>query len=77
MDYLRVWTEIDINEIKDHIVMVDDKYGHCPSCKKIGIELKDLKNCPACEREFKYVTSKDAKGEDTKSLCAPGKSSRI
>jgi len=62
MDYLRVWSEIDINDIKEHIIMVDDRYAHCPGCKKIGIELKDLTKCPSCEREIKYVTSKDAKG---------------
>ncbi|MFC1669399.1 hypothetical protein ACFL20_03350 [Spirochaetota bacterium] len=61
MDYLRIWTEIDIEDIKEHIIMVEDKFGHCPNCKKIGIELKDLKGCPSCNREFKYVTSKDAR----------------
>ena len=62
MDYLRVWQEVDISEIKEHLLMVDDRYGHCPGCNKIGLELKDLKKCPSCGREFRYVTSKDAKG---------------
>ena len=62
MEYLRVWTEIDIADIQDHIIMVDDKYGHCPNCKKIGIELKDITHCPSCDREFKYATSKEARG---------------
>jgi uncharacterized protein with PIN domain len=61
MEYMRVWTEVDIDEVKEHIVMVDDKFGHCPNCKKIGIPLKDLHQCPDCSREFKYVTSKDAR----------------
>jgi hypothetical protein len=62
MEYLRVWTEVDLKEIEDHIVIVDDKYGYCPACKKIGIELINLKKCPSCGREFKYVTSKEAQG---------------
>jgi hypothetical protein len=62
MEYMRIWTEVDLTDIEEHIVMVDDKYGHCPGCKKIGIELKDLTKCPSCGREFKYVTSKEAKG---------------
>ncbi len=62
MEYLRVWKELDIQEVKDHIIMVDDKFGHCPGCKAIGIELKNLKNCPSCGREFKYVTSQEARG---------------
>ncbi|MBN2080200.1 MAG: hypothetical protein JW838_14620 [Spirochaetes bacterium] len=65
MDYMRIWTEVSIHEIENHIIFVDDKYGHCPGCKKIGIELKDLRNCPSCGREFKYVTSKDARGGKT------------
>lgn len=62
MEYVRVWTEVDLKDIEDHIIIVDDKYGHCPACKKIGIELKELSKCPSCGRVFKYVTSKDAQG---------------
>ena len=62
MDYIRIWTEMDISEIENHIIMVEDKFGHCPGCKKIGIELKDVKKCPECEREFKYMSSKEARG---------------
>lgn len=65
MEHLRIWQEVDIEKIKEQIVMVDDKYAHCPNCKKIGLELKDLKKCPSCGREFKYATSKEAKGGKT------------
>ena len=59
---MRIWTEVDLKDIQDHIIMVDDMLGFCPKCKKIGIDLKELDNCPSCETEFKYVTSKEAKG---------------
>ncbi|TFH43857.1 MAG: hypothetical protein E4G96_00020 [Chrysiogenales bacterium] len=62
MEYMRVWTEVDIKAIEEHIIFVDDKYGHCPGCKKIGIELRDMKSCPSCGRVFRYVTSKEARG---------------
>lgn len=62
MEYMRIWQEVDLEDIKDKIIMVDDILGHCPNCKQIGIDLKDLKKCPSCSREFKYVTSKDAEG---------------
>ena len=62
MDLIRVWSEIDIEDIKEHVVIADDKYGHCPNCKQIGIELKDLTTCPKCGREFKYITSSEAAG---------------
>jgi uncharacterized protein with PIN domain len=60
MDLIRIWQEVNISDITENIVLVDDKFGHCPNCKKIGIELKDLTHCPSCNREFKYVSSKEA-----------------
>ena len=62
MEYMRIWSEVDIKDVENHIIIVDDKFGHCPGCKKIGIELKDLNKCPSCGRDFKYVTSKEAQG---------------
>ena len=47
MEYIRIWKEVDITSVKDHIIIVDDMSGYCPNCKKIGIALKDLKKCPA------------------------------
>ncbi|MBN1531689.1 MAG: hypothetical protein JXA20_03420 [Spirochaetes bacterium] len=62
MGFIRIWSEVDIHEIQEHIVMVDDISGHCPKCKKIGIPLKGLTKCPSCGIEFRYVTSKEARG---------------
>jgi uncharacterized Zn finger protein (UPF0148 family) len=62
MEYMRIWQEVDIDDIANHLVMVEDLFAHCPGCKQIGIDLKDLKECPNCGRAFKYVTSKEAKG---------------
>ena len=62
MGFIRIWTEVDIKEIKEHIVMVDDLSGYCTECKKIGIDLKEIKKCPSCGIEFKYVTSTESKG---------------
>ena len=62
MEYLRIWTQVDIVKIQNSILIVDDKFGFCPECKEIGIKLDDLKKCPKCGREFKYVTSREAKG---------------
>ena len=62
MEYLRIWNEVEIDEITNHLIMADDLNGFCPECKKLGIELnQELKNCPSCSREIKYVTSKDSK----------------
>jgi hypothetical protein len=42
MEFMRVWTEVDIEDIQKHIIMVEDKFGHCPGCKQIGIHLKEI-----------------------------------
>ena len=63
MEYIRIWTEVDIKEIQDHIIIVDDKFGFCPGCREIGIDIMNIKKCPKCGREIKYITSRE-KGFD-------------
>lgn len=60
MDYIRIWTEVDIKDIQEHIIIVDDRYGFCPGCKEMGMRIDGLKKCPSCGREFKFVTSREA-----------------
>ncbi len=62
MEFIRIWTEVDIRNIESHIIVVDDKFGFCPGCREIGIKLEGLKACPKCGREFKYVTARESKG---------------
>ncbi|HDP79869.1 MAG TPA: hypothetical protein ENN21_03395 [Spirochaetes bacterium] len=62
MDYMRTWTELDIKEVEEHIVVIDDKFGFCPGCREIGIGLENLSLCPKCGRELKYATSREARG---------------
>ncbi len=62
MEYLRIWKEMDIREVQEHIIMVDDMLGFCPGCKELGIDLKELSACPSCGREFKYVTAAESSG---------------
>ncbi len=64
MEIMRIWTQVNTKEIQDSILIVDEKFGFCPACKEIGIKLDSLKKCPKCRREFKYVTSRDAKTGD-------------
>ena len=62
MEYLRIWTEVAVKEIEEKLLFVDDLYGFCPGCREMGIKLENLKKCPKCGREFKYVTSREAVG---------------
>jgi hypothetical protein len=59
MEYMRIWTEVDITEVQEHMVIVDDKFGFCTGCREIGIKIENMKTCPKCGREFRYVTSRD------------------
>lgn len=62
MDFLRIWEKADTKEIQNSILVIDDKFGFCPACKELGIAIDNIKNCPKCKREFKYVTSREARG---------------
>lgn len=61
MEFLRIWSELDTKEIQKSILIVDDKFGFCPACKEVGIKLENLRSCPKCKIEFKYVTSREAR----------------
>ncbi len=62
MDYIRIWTKVDLKEIENNIVVIDDKFGFCPGCREVGIKLENLKKCPKCGREFRFMTSREARG---------------
>ncbi len=62
MEYMRIWKEVDMQDVKDHIIMVDDQRGFCPGCKQLNIDIKTAKKCPGCGREFKYVTAAESSG---------------
>ena len=59
MDHIRVWQELDLDEIEKHIVILDDIQGFCPACKKTGIRFDALDKCPSCGREFKYAALRE------------------
>ena len=54
---IRVWKELDINEIKNHLLLIDDMYGVCAKCKQIGLNYLKDKSCPSCKTAFKYLAS--------------------
>ena len=62
MEHMRVWTEVNLQEVEDHIIIVDDKFGFCPGCREIGIKIEGVTACPKCGRALKYVTARESKG---------------
>ena len=60
---IRIWVEIDINDVEKHMLLVDDQLGFCPGCREIAIKLENLEKCPGCGREFKYISAREAAGD--------------
>jgi hypothetical protein len=59
MNLIRVWKEIDLDDIEKHILIADDLHGFCPGCKHTGIKYSEMKKCPGCCREFKYAATRE------------------
>ncbi len=57
-DFLRVFKELNIEEVKKHLLIWGDLTSDCASCRKLGINAFLAKSCPECGIEFKYVTSR-------------------
>jgi len=54
---IRVWQEIDVSTIKKHLMLIDDMYGSCANCKKIGLNYLNDSTCPQCNTTFKYLAT--------------------
>jgi len=56
--YLRIYQEFDIEEVKKHLLIVGDLSADCASCRALGIDSYSASSCPECGTNFKYVTSR-------------------
>lgn len=54
---VRVWQSLDMETVKKHLLLVDDMYGACASCKQIGLNYLKDSSCPSCKTEFKYLAT--------------------
>ena len=57
MKPIRIWKNLDLDEVKKHLMVIEDAYGFCFSCKKLGLNYVNDKTCPQCNTIFKYVSS--------------------
>lgn len=55
--YVRVWKQLNAEEVKKHILYIDDFYGTCGNCKKLGLNYLADKNCPECKTTFLYLAT--------------------
>ena len=57
---IRIYKNLDIDEIKKHLLFYGDLSGQCAACNHLGVKL-DIPACPSCHTEFKYVAFKNVK----------------
>jgi hypothetical protein len=62
--FIRVWAKLDAEEVEKHLLLIDDLYGSCGSCKKLGLNYLKDKSCPSCKTTFKYIATKLKAPED-------------
>jgi len=57
MNFVRIWKELDTEEVEKKLLLVEDLYGSCASCKKLGLNYLKDKTCPGCGTTFKYIAT--------------------
>ncbi len=51
---IRTWTDIDIDEVEEHLLVVGDLLASCAKCSTLDLK-PDAKTCSKCETTFKYI----------------------
>lgn len=59
---MRIWQPVDIEAVKKHLLIVGELTGDCASCRELGIKYADVKICPQCKTDFKFITARGAVG---------------
>lgn len=58
--YLRVFQDFDIEEVKSHLLILGDLSSDCAACQALGIDPSEAAACPQCGTTFRYLTSRRA-----------------
>jgi len=64
--FMRVWQPVDIESIKQHLLIVGDLTADCASCRALGIKYADARECPECKTVFHFITARGAVGSTMK-----------
>ncbi len=52
--FIRIYKNLDITEIKQHLLVYGDLSANCANCQALDIKL-NVNLCPSCKTEFKYI----------------------
>ena len=58
--FVRVFRQLDLNEIKKQLLIYGDVSGQCANCDRIDIKFNEPL-CPGCKTEFKYISFRNIK----------------
>jgi len=58
--FLRVYKDLDLLDIKKHLLIYGDLSANCSQCQAIDVSL-DATHCPECKTEFKYIAFRNPK----------------
>ncbi|MBU0634989.1 MAG: hypothetical protein KKB82_00400 [Candidatus Omnitrophica bacterium] len=53
--FVRIWNELDIDEVKKHLLKAGELSANCENCQHLGIDFSMQKTCPNCKTEFKFI----------------------
>jgi hypothetical protein len=54
---VRVWTQLKVDDVKKKLLYIDDLYGTCGNCRRLGLNYLKDKVCPECKTEFRYIAT--------------------
>ena len=57
-EFLRTFRQFDIEEVRQHLLILGDLSADCGNCRCLGIDGYTVKQCPECGAPFKYVASR-------------------
>ena len=57
---IRVYKNLDIDEIKNHVLLYGALAGQCGKCSQLNVKLDAVK-CPACSTEFNFIAFSNIK----------------
>lgn len=58
--FIRVYQNLDIYDIKKHLLIYGDLSANCANCQTLDIKLNE-NFCPSCKTEFKYIGFRNIK----------------
>ena len=53
-----VWRSLKVDEVRQHLILVDDLYGSCGNCKQLGLNYVKDTQCSGCGSVFRYLATK-------------------